>query len=509
MSIDIIEKLKKEIAELKDNPEWEEVGEVIEVSDGICRILGVKNTQNQEVLEIETESGTKRALALNLEEDAVSALVIDDWINIKVGDEVRRTGQILSIEVGEELLGRVIDPLGRPLDGLGPIFKNSSKPLRYFLENKAPGVLERKPVNTPLHTGIKIIDAAIPIGRGQRELIIGDRGVGKTAIAIDTIINQQFDVSDTRKQVKCIYVAIGQKASKIAKTIQILKEYNALRYTVVVSAPAHFPPALIYLAPFSGCAIGEYFRDKGEDALVIYDDLSKHAVAYREISLLLRRPPGREAYPGDIFYLHSRLLERAARLSDERGGGSLTALPIIETQLGDVTAYIPTNVISITDGQIYLETDLFYQGIRPAVNIGLSVSRVGGAAQTKAIKKTVAGLRYSLAQLRELQAFIQFSSDVDEETRLKIERGQKIMEILKQSDLEPLNFEKQVIIFYAVLNNFFENIPTSKIKEKEKELLKYIENFHSEILEEIRQNNDLLPETEQKLKLVLNGFLNQ
>ena len=505
MSFDIIQKLKKEIEGIKPDVQMEEFGEVIDIADGICKISGLYGALSQEILEIETEKGKRRALALNLEEDTIGALVIDDFTDIKTGDKVKGTKQILSIEVGDELLGRVIDPLGNPLDGKGPIFNSNSKPKRYFLENKAPGVLDRESVNTPLHTGIKAIDAMIPIGRGQRELIIGDRQTGKTAIAIDTIINQQFD-TETRKPVKCIYVAIGQKESKIAKIIQTLEDYGALKYTVVVVASAGDPAARLYIAPFAGCAIGEYFRDKGDDALVIYDDLSKHAVSYREISLLLRRPPGREAYPGDIFYLHSRLLERAAKLSKEKGGGSLTALPIIETQLGDVTAYIPTNVISITDGQIYLESDLFYQGIRPAVNVGLSVSRVGGAAQTKAIKRIVGGLRYTLAQFRELQAFVQFASDVDEATRQKIDRGQKMIEILKQDDLSPIPFEKQAVVFYAVLNNYFEKVELNKIKEIEKNLLDYISKFHNNILENIKKTNELTPENEAKLKEVLNHF---
>jgi len=505
MSFDIIQKLKKEIEGIKPDVQMEEFGEVIDVADGICKISGLYGALSQEILEIETEKGKRRALALNLEEDTIGALVIDDFTDIKTGDKVKGTKQILSIEVGDELLGRVIDPLGNPLDGKGPIFNSNSKPKRYFLENKAPGVLDREPVNTPLHTGIKAIDAMIPIGRGQRELIIGDRQTGKTAIAIDTIINQQFD-TETRKPVKCIYVAIGQKESKIAKIIQTLEDYGALKYTVVVVASAGDPASRLYLAPFAGCAIGEYFRDKGDDALVIYDDLSKHAVAYREISLLLRRPPGREAYPGDIFYLHSRLLERSAKLSKEKGGGSLTALPIIETQLGDVTAYIPTNVISITDGQIYLESDLFYQGIRPAINVGLSVSRVGGSAQTKAMKRIVGGLRYTLAQFRELQAFVQFASDVDEATRQKIERGQKMVEILKQDDLFPMPFEKQVIIFYAGLNNYFEKVELNKIKETEKNLLDYISKFHNDILENIRKTNELTPANEAKLKEALGHF---
>ena len=505
MSFDIIQKLKKEIEGIKPDVQMEEFGEVIDVADGICKISGLYGALSQEILEIETEKGKRRALALNLEEDIIGALVIDDFIDIKTGDKVKGTKQILSIEVGDELLGRVIDPLGNPLDGKGPIFNSNSKTKKYFLENKAPGVLDRESVNTPLHTGIKAIDAMIPIGRGQRELIIGDRQTGKTAIALDAIINQQFDIQ-TRKLVKCIYVAIGQKESKIAKIIKILEDYGALKYTVVVVASAADPASKIYLAPFSGCAIGEYFRDKGDDALVIYDDLSKHAVSYREISLLLRRPPGREAYPGDIFYLHSRLLERAAKLSKEKGGGSLTALPIIETQLGDVTAYIPTNVISITDGQIYLESDLFYQGVRPAVNVGLSVSRVGGAAQTKAMKRIVGGLRYNLAQFRELQAFVQFASDVDEVTRQKIDRGKKMVEILKQDDLSPISFEKQVVIFYAALNNYFEKVELNKIKEIEKNLLDYISKFHNNILENIKETNDLTSENEEKLKEALNYF---
>jgi F-type H+-transporting ATPase subunit alpha len=505
MSFDIIQKLKKEIEGIKPDVQMEEFGEVIDVADGICKISGLYGALSQEILEIETEKGKRRALALNLEEDTIGALVIDDFTDIKTGDRVKGTKQVLSVEVGDELLGRVIDPLGNPLDGKGPIFNSNSKPQRYFLENKAPGVLDRESVNTPLHTGIKAIDAMIPIGRGQRELIIGDRQTGKTAIAIDTIINQQFD-TETRKPVKCIYVAIGQKESKIAKIIQTLEDYGALKYTVVVVASAGDPASRLYLAPFAGCAIGEYFRDKGDDALVIYDDLSKHAVAYREISLLLRRPPGREAYPGDIFYLHSRLLERSAKLSKEKGGGSLTALPIIETQLGDVTAYIPTNVISITDGQIYLESDLFYQGIRPAINVGLSVSRVGGSAQTKAIKRIVGGLRYTLAQFRELQAFVQFASDVDEATRQKIDRGQKMVEILKQDDLSPISFEKQAVVFYAALNNYFEKVELNKIKETEKNLLDYISKFHNDILENIRKTNGLTPENEAKLKEALGHF---
>src|SRR3989338_4579876 len=421
MSQKNIDKKKQAIEGYKDKPEWEEIGKVIEVGDGILKISGLSNAQSQEVLTVETSnpsahsarSGQIRAVALNLEEDSVGALVLGDANFIKSGDTVKRTKQLLSIAVGEQLLGRVVDPLGNPIDGKGPIFEEKDKPQFNFLENDAPNVLARESVNSPLHTGIKAIDSMIPIGRGQRELIIGDRQTGKTAIVLDIIINQLQD--NPKNPPVCIYVTIGQKKSKVAKIVEPLKNAGAMEYTIVVSASASSPAAFWYLAPFAGCAIGEYFRDKGKDAVVIYDDLSKHAWAYRQISLLLRRPPGREAYTGDIFYLHSRLLERASRLSQEKGGGSLTALPIIETQLGDITAYVPTNVISITDGQIYLESDLFNQGVRPAINAGLSVSRVGSAAQTKAMKKVAGKLRLQLAQFRELQSFVQFASDLDEE----------------------------------------------------------------------------------------------
>jgi F-type H+-transporting ATPase subunit alpha len=504
MSYEIIEKLKKEISGYKDKPEWEEVGRVTEVGDGIVRIVGLKNALSQELLSIETSEGERRALALNLEEDSVGALVVDDYLAIKSGDLVKKTNNLLSIEVSPEMAGRVVDPLGNPLDGLGPIISENAQ--RRELEYNAPSVLDRQSVNTPLHTGIKAIDSMIPIGRGQRELIIGDRQTGKTAVVLDTIINQQKDT--TRKIPICIYVAVGQKESKIAKIVETLKENNAMRYTVVVSASASAPAALWYLAPFAGCAIGEYFRDKGEDALVIYDDLSKHAWAYRQISLLLRRPPGREAYPGDVFYLHSRLLERAAKMSEEKGGGSLTALPIIETQLGDITAYIPTNVISITDGQIFLESDLFYQGQRPAVNAGLSVSRVGSAAQTKAMKKVAGKLRLSLAQFRELQAFVQFASDVDEQTKKRIRQGQLITEILKQPDLQPMPFEKQVVVFYAVLNDHFAGIEVEGVKKVENEFIEYLDKLHAkDILEPLRSNGDLTEEIENKLKEAINRFL--
>jgi len=508
MSYEVIEKLKKEIEGFKDDPKWDEIGSVIESADGIVKIIGLKNAISQEILKIQTSNGKEcSALALNLEEESIGALVLDNFLDIQVGDEVKRTKTVLSIPVGEELIGRVIDPLGNPIDGKGPIFKNS-KPTLNPLEARVPTVLERESVNTPLHTGIKAIDAIIPIGRGQRELIIGDRQVGKTAIAIDTILNQKNDKS--RKTPICIYVAIGQKESKVVKIAETLKKFGAFEYSIIVSASASDPASMWYLAPYAGCAIGEYFRDKGEDALVIYDDLSKHAWAYRQISLLLRRPPGREAYPGDIFYLHSRLLERAAKLSKEKGGGSLTALPIVETQLGDVTAYIPTNIISITDGQIYLESDLFNQGLRPALNVGISVSRVGSAAQTKAMKKVAGKLRLSLAQFRELQAFIQFATDVDEVTKKKILQGQKINEILKQEDLSPIPFEIQVCVFYAVLNNYFENIPVEKMKETENSFIENLKDFHEDdVLKPIRETGEFKESTEEKLKEAISVFLSK
>ncbi len=506
MSYEIIEKLKNEIGGFKDDPKWAEVGRVIEVGDGIVKIIGLRNAVSQEVLKIETSKGERTALALSLEEESIGALVLDDFLAIEVGDTVKRTSDVLGIEVGDELIGRVIDPLGNPQDGLGDIFRKGEKVQRNPLEARAPSVLEREGVNTPLHTGIKAIDAIIPIGRGQRELIIGDRQTGKTAVALDAILNQLHDKG--RRRPVCIYVAIGQKESKIVKIAETLKKYDALEYTVIVSASASSPAAMWYLAPYAGCAIGEYFRDKGQDALIVYDDLSKHAWAYRQISLLLRRPPGREAYPGDIFYLHSRLLERAAKLSKELGGGSLTALPIVETQLGDVTAYIPTNIISITDGQIFLESDLFSQGQRPALNVGISVSRVGSAAQTKAMKKVAGKLRLSLAQFRELQAFVQFSTDVDEGTKQKILQGQKINEILKQDDLVPVPFEEQVCVFYAVLNNYFEKIALTDIKSTENGFIEHLEKFHEEdILKPIRETGQFDEAVETKLKEALAKFL--
>jgi F-type H+-transporting ATPase subunit alpha len=507
MSYEIIEKLKKDIEGYKEKPEWAEIGRVIETGDGIVKIIGLRNAVSQEVLIIETVHGERPALALSLEEESIGGLVLGDALSVAVGDTVRRTGDILSIPVGDELIGRVVDPLGEPLDGLGPIFKTGEKaPQRNPLEARAPGILERESVNTPVHTGIKAIDALIPIGRGQRELIIGDRQSGKTAVALDAILNQKNDTG--RRTPICIYVAIGQKESKIVKIAETLKKFDALKYSIIVSASAGSPAAMWYLAPYAGTAIGEYFRDKGMDALIVYDDLSKHAWAYRQISLLLRRPPGREAYPGDVFYLHSRLLERSAKLSKEKGGGSLTALPIVETQLGDVTAYIPTNIISITDGQIYLETDLFNQGQRPALNVGISVSRVGSAAQTKAMKKVAGKLKLAHAQFRELQAFAQFATDVDEATRKRILQGQKINEVLKQSDLDPMPVEEQVCVFYAVLNNYFESVAVEDITKTERALVEYLSKLHEEdILKPIRETGLFEEATENKLKEAITHFL--
>ncbi|TSC79701.1 MAG: ATP synthase subunit alpha [Parcubacteria group bacterium Gr01-1014_29] len=509
MSYEIIEKLKKEIAGYKDEPKWQDTGEVIEVGDGILKVSGLRNAVSQELLRVETHDGGEcMALALNLEEEIIGALALGEYKGIQSGDAVRSTGKVLSLEVGPQIAGRVVDPLGNPVDGKGPLFSSSTaknERKQMLLEERAPSVIDRESVNTPLHTGIKAIDSMIPIGRGQRELIIGDRQTGKTAIALDIIVNQQKEQSEPPI---CIYVAIGQKESKIARMVETLKEHGAMNYTVVVSAPASSSAAFWYLAPFAGCAIGEYFRDLGKDAVVIYDDLSKHAWAYRQISLLLRRPPGREAYPGDVFYLHSRLLERAAKLSKEKGGGSLTALPIIETQLGDVTAYIPTNVISITDGQIYLEADLFNKGIRPAINAGLSVSRVGSSAQTKAMKKVAGKLRLTLAQFRELQSFVQFASDVDDETRKRIQEGMVMTELLKQSDLSPIPFEKQVVLFYAAINGYLQNVQPKDVQKFEVSFMEHIEKLHEEdLLAPLREKKTIDEEIEAKMKEILINFI--
>lgn len=464
-----------------------ETGYVIEVGDGIARIHGLANCMAGELIELH---GGVMSMALNLETDFVSVVILGDDEEIKEGSAANRTGKVVSVPVGEELIGRVVDALGNPIDGKGAINTKEQR----NVEAAASGIIERKSVSVPLQTGIKAIDSMIPIGRGQRELIIGDRQTGKTAIAIDTIINQK------NTDVVCIYVAIGQKRSTVASIVDMLEKAGAMDYTIVVSATASEAPALQYIAPYAGCAMGEYFMYNGKDALIVYDDLSKHAVAYRALSLLLRRSPGREAYPGDVFYLHSRLLERAARLSDELGGGSLTALPIIETQAGDVSAYIPTNVISITDGQIFLETELFHSGIMPAVNPGISVSRVGGSAQIKAMKKVAGSLKLAYSQYRELQAFAQFGSDLDADTKMRLAKGERIVEVLKQGRNAPVRVELQVTIIYAVINDMLEDIPVDKIRVYEKHLFEYIENNAHDIIDEIEKTGDLSAETEQKLK---------
>ncbi|MBU1148973.1 F0F1 ATP synthase subunit alpha, partial [Patescibacteria group bacterium] len=448
----VIETLRKQILDYSEKVSMEKVGEIIEVGDGIARISGLSNVKSQEMLIFPSQT---IGVALNLEEDSVGTIILGEYEHLKEGDMVKSTGKILQVPVGDAVIGRVIDPLGQALDGKGEIKTDKYYPV----EKIAPGVIAREAVNQPLQTGLKAIDSMIPIGRGQRELIIGDRQTGKTAIAIDAIINQHD------QNVFCIYVAIGQKESKIAKIVAELDKRGAMKYTTVVITSASSPAALSFIAPYAGCALGEYFMDQGKDALVIYDDLSKHAVSYRQVSLLLRRPPGREAFPGDIFYLHSRLLERAARMNKQHRGGSLTALPIIETQSGDISAYIPTNVISITDGQIYLESDLFYQGIRPALNVGLSVSRVGSSAQNKAMKKVAGRLRLELAQFRELAAFAQFGSDLDEATRNKLERGKRITEVLKQLQYAPLSVANQIAILYAVINGFLDDLEVVRIVE--------------------------------------------
>ena len=506
MSSHIVEQLKSEIESHKREIKAEKIGHVLEVGDGIAKISGMSGVSAQEMIEFETDAGTIAGIAFNLEEDSVGAIILGDYTHIKEGGIARPTGRVLSVPVGDQLIGRVVDPLGNPKDGGGQLFAENEKVEFYPVERLAPSVLERESVNTPLHTGIKAIDSMIPIGRGQRELIIGDRQIGKTSIAIDTIINQKHD---TRHQTPiCIYVAIGQKESKIARIVQTLKEHGAMDYTIIVSAPASSPASLWFLAPYAACAIGEYFMHQGRDALVIYDDLSKHAWAYRELSLLLRRPPGREAYPGDIFYLHSRLLERAAKLNKEKGGGSLTALPLIETQLGDVSAYIPTNVISITDGQIYLEPELFYQGTRPAVNVGLSVSRVGSAAQTKAMKKVAGKIRLELAQFRELAAFVQFASELDDSTRKRIDRGRILVELLKQPELSPVPFEHQVVLFYAGTNGYFDGTLPALVIERSSKFLDYIAKiYQKEIFDAVRESGELRPETEEILKKALHEFL--
>ncbi len=492
MQIDkIVRHLEKQIKEFKPQVDVSEVGTVVEVGDGIARMSGLENCQAAEMLEF--PKGTV-GVALNLEEETVGAVLLGDYTHIKEGDTVKRTGRVLSVPVGESLIGRVLNPLGQAIDG-----GDDPKPDDYYLVEKiAPGVIEREPVNKPVQTGIKAIDAMIPIGRGQRELIIGDRQTGKTTIAIDTIINQKG------QDMICIYVAIGQKESKVARIVDKLKSVGAMDYTLVVLAGASDPAPLSYLAPYAGVAMAEYFMDQGKDVLIVYDDLSKHAWAYREISLLLRRPPGREAYPGDIFYLHSRLLERACKRNKEAGGGSITALPIIETQAGDVSAYIPTNVISITDGQIYLETDLFYRGVRPALNVGLSVSRVGGAAQIKAMKKVAGKLKLEMAQYRELEAFAQFASDLDVATKQQIDRGVRITELLKQPQYSPIPVAKQVAVIYAAVNGHLDDVPVEDIKKWEEDFYKYLSTSAKAVLEKIEQ--DWNEEIEEELKEVIKEF---
>ncbi len=488
----LIKKLEKEIEKLEVKTEVENIGRVLKVNDGVVWVDGLENTKVSEVLIIEEKNIL--LLAFNLEEGIIGAVALNDFEKIEIGDIVKRTHQIIQIPVGENLIGRMIDPLGRPLDGLGEIKTEEFLPL----ERQAPNVIEREPVTTPLHTGIKIIDALIPIGRGQRELILGDRQIGKTSIALDLILNQKQDPFDTPI---CIYVAIGQKFSKIRRIYETLKKEKALDYTIIVATSPSDLPILLYLAPYAGCALGEYFRDQGKDAVVIYDDLTKQAWAWREISLLLKRPAGREAYPGDIFYTHSRLLERAAKL---KNGGSLTAIPICETQLGDISGYIPTNLISITDGQIYLETELFNAGFRPAINIGLSVSRVGSKAQTKAMKKVAGRLKLDLAQYRELEVFAQTAAELAEESKKKLIRGRIITELLKQSNLEPLSFEKIVLLLYIAVNGYLDHLEINQIKEKSEEILKKLEIEGREILEKIRETKDLDPELEMKIKEFLN-----
>lgn len=488
--------LRKELEGLTDTGSGEEIGKVISVGDGVAQIEGLPGVLFSEMIEIGEDAIP--AMVLNLEEYAIGAVILGEDTKIREGDIARKTGKVLSVPVGEEILGRVLNPLGKPIDGKSSLPANMKT---LPIERPAPSVFDRQSVDTPLGTGIKVVDAAIPIGRGQRELIIGDRQIGKTALAQDTILNQLNEPEDKRPI--CIYVAIGQKASKVAKFVQELEERGAMDFTIVVVANASEPASLWYIAPYAGCSMGEYFRDKGKDVLIIYDDLSKHAWAWRQIALLLRRPPGREAYPGDVFYLHSRLLERAARLSDKKGGGSLTALPIIETQLGDVSAYIPTNVISITDGQIYLESDLFSKGQRPAVNIGLSVSRVGSAAQTKAMKKVAAKLKLDLAQFQELAAFAQFAQDLDKETKAKIDRGERLMEILKQSQYKPVPLENQVVILFAINEGYFDSVPLERVREFEDKIARHMEDNYPKILEIIRNSRDLTDESKEEIRKAL------
>ena len=488
--------IKERIENFEIQVDINEVGKVISIGDGIARAYGLSNVMAGEMVEF--DNGVK-GMVLNLEESSVGIVVLGQFETIREGMSVKRLGELLKIPVGDGMVGRIVNPLGEPLDGKGPIEASETR----FVEEKAPGIMDRKAVHEPLQTGIKAIDALVPVGRGQRELIIGDRQTGKTTLAIDTIINQKGN------GVTCIYVAIGQKQSTVASLVQKLEEAGAMEYTIVVNAGASDPSALQFLAPYAGVTMAEYFRDNSKHAVIFYDDLSKHAVAYREMSLILRRPPGREAYPGDVFYLHSRLLERAAKLSDELGAGSITAFPIIETQAGDVSAYIPTNVISITDGQIFLETDLFNSGIRPAINVGLSVSRVGGAAQIKAIKQVAGTLRLDLASFRELQAFAQFASDLDESSRNQLERGQRMVELLKQPPYSPLPIEDQVIGIYTGVKGYLDDIPVEAVTKFEREFLTFIESKYPQIPESIRSAKKLESDTEEELKSAIEDFKSQ
>jgi F-type H+-transporting ATPase subunit alpha len=493
--------LKEQIKNFGQEAEVSEVGQVLSVGDGIARVYGLDNVQAGEMVAF--ESGV-RGMALNLENDNVGVVIFGSDREIKEGQTVKRTRAIVEVPVGKALLGRVVDALGEPIDGKGPIKAER----RSRVDVKAPGIIPRKSVHEPMATGLKAIDALIPIGRGQRELIIGDRQTGKTAIALDTILNQKGlnATGDEKVKLYCIYVAVGQKRSTVAQFVKVLEENGALDYSIVVAATASDPAPMQYLAPFSGCTMGEYFRDNGMHAVIIYDDLSKQAVAYRQMSLLLRRPPGREAYPGDVFYLHSRLLERAAKMNDENGAGSLTALPVIETQANDVSAYIPTNVISITDGQIFLETDLFYQGIRPAVNVGLSVSRVGSSAQTKAMKKVAGRIKGELAQYREMAAFAQFGSDLDATTQRLLNRGSRLTELLKQPQFSPQKMEEQVCVIYAGVNGYLDPLPVERVRAFEDGLLSLLHSQHSDILESIRKSGDLDDATSARLKSVVDNY---
>jgi len=486
--------LKKQLKDFQKESDVFEVGTVLQVGDGIARVHGLDKVMAGELVEFPSDV---MGMVLNLEEDNIGTILFGEDTLIKEGDTVKRTGKVVQIPTGDALIGRVVNPLGQPIDGKGKIETEHFS----LMERKATGVVTRQPVKEPLATGIKAIDSMIPIGRGQRELIIGDRQTGKTAVAIDTIINQKG------KGVTCIYVAVGQKASTVAKVVKTLEEYGALEHTIIVAANAYDPAPMQFIAPYSGAAIGEFFRDHGRHALVVYDDLTKHAWAYRQVSLLLRRPPGREAYPGDVFYLHSRLLERAAKLSDDLGGGSLTALPVIETQAGDVSAYIPTNVISITDGQIFLESNLFYSGIRPAINVGISVSRVGGNAQIKAMKQVAGRLRLELAQYREMEAFAKFGSDLDEATQQQLRRGERLVEILKQGQYVPQPFEKQILTIFAGTNGFLDQLPVSELGRFEKEFVEYVEMKHADILTELAEKLQISDELNEKITKALESFL--